>query len=68
MKQALAKAVKDAKTTAETVANAAGVKITTIYQISPSYNYPIPVYRDFAESKMDLLLTSVKRVTRRTYV
>ena len=52
MKEALAKAVKDAKTTAETVANAAGVKITTIYQISPSYNYPIPVYRDFAESKM----------------
>jgi uncharacterized protein YggE len=52
MKQALAKAVKDAKTTAETVANAAGVKITTIYQISPSYNYPVPVYRDFAESKM----------------
>lgn len=52
MKEALAKAVKDAKTTAETVANAAGVKITTIYQISPSYNYPVPVYRDFAESKM----------------
>ena len=51
-KEALAKAVKDAKTTAETVANAAGVKITTIYQISPSYNYPVPVYRDFAESKM----------------
>ena len=52
MKEALAKAVKDAKTTAERVANAAGVKITTIYQISPSYNYPVPVYRDFAESKM----------------
>lgn len=52
MREALAKAVKDAKTTAETVANAAGVKITTIYQISPSYNYPVPVYRDFAESKM----------------
>jgi uncharacterized protein YggE len=52
MKEALAKAVKDARTTAETVANAAGVKITTIYQISPSYNYPVPVYRDFAESKM----------------
>lgn len=52
MREALAKAVQDAKTTAETVANAAGVKITTIYQISPSYNYPVPVYRDFAESKM----------------
>jgi len=52
MREALAKAVNDAKTTAETVANAAGVKITTIYQISPSYNYPVPVYRDYAESKI----------------
>ena len=51
-REALVKAVKDAKTTADTVANAAGVKITTIYQISPSYNYPVPVYRDFAESRM----------------
>lgn len=51
-REALIKAVQDAKTTADTVANAAGVKITTIYQISPSYNYPTPVYRDFAESRM----------------
>lgn len=51
-REALVKAVKDAKATADTVANAAGVKITTIYQISPSYNYPVPVYRDFAESRM----------------
>lgn len=51
-RDALVKAVKDAKTTAQTVANAAGVKITTIYQISPSYNYPTPVYRDYAETRM----------------
>lgn len=51
-RDALVKAVKDAKTTAQTVANAAGVNITTIYQISPSYNYPTPVYRDYAENKM----------------
>ncbi|GJM16292.1 MAG: hypothetical protein DHS20C13_16190 [Thermodesulfobacteriota bacterium] len=51
-REALVKAVKDARATADTVANAAGVQITTIYQISPSYNYPVPVYRDFAESKM----------------
>lgn len=51
-KEALVKAVEDARTTAELLANAAGIKITKIYQISPSYNYPVPVYRDFAESKM----------------
>lgn len=51
-REALVKAVQDAKATADTVANAAGVQITTIYQISPSYNYPVPVYRDFAESRM----------------
>ena len=51
-REALVKAVKDARATADTVANAAGVQITTIYQISPSYNYPVPVYRDFAESKL----------------
>jgi uncharacterized protein YggE len=47
-REALVKAVEDAKTTAETVANASGVKLMKIYQISPSYDYPIPVYRDFA--------------------
>jgi len=51
-REALVKAVKDARATADTVANAAGVKITTIYQISPSYNYPVPVYRDYEVSKM----------------
>ncbi len=51
-REALVKAVKDARATADTVANAAGVQITTIYQISPSYNYPVPVYRDYSESKM----------------
>jgi len=51
-REALVKAVQDAKATANTVANAAGVKITSIYQISPSYIYPVPVYRDFAESRM----------------
>jgi len=47
-REILVKAVQDAKTTAETVANASGVKLMKIYQISPSYDYPIPVYRDFA--------------------
>jgi uncharacterized protein YggE len=47
-REALVKAVGDAKTTAETVTTAAGVQITKIFQISPSYDYPTPVYRDFA--------------------
>ena len=47
-REAMVKAVRDARTTADTVANAAGVKITTIYQISPSYSYPAPVYRDYS--------------------
>ena len=50
-REAMVKAVEDAKATADTVANAAGVKITNIYQISPSYSYPVPVYRDFARGK-----------------
>lgn len=50
-REAMVKAVSDAKATANTVAGAAGVKITTIYQISPSYNYPAPVYRDFSRGK-----------------
>lgn len=50
-KQALTAAVKDAKATAETLASAAGVKITKILQLSPSYDYPVPVYRDYAMSK-----------------
>ena len=47
-KKALAEAVKDAKATAEILAQAAGVKITRILQLSPSYDYPVPVYRDYA--------------------
>ena len=50
-KKALAEAVKDAKATAEILAQAAGVKITRILQLSPSYDYPMPVYRDFAVAK-----------------
>jgi uncharacterized protein YggE len=51
-KQALVKAVQDAKGTAETVAQAAGVKIVKIVRISPSYEVPGPVYRDFVQAKM----------------
>ncbi|HEX3036223.1 MAG TPA: SIMPL domain-containing protein [Thermodesulfobacteriota bacterium] len=47
-RQALVKAVQDAKGTAETVAKAAGVTIARIHRISPSYDVPMPVYRDFA--------------------
>ncbi len=47
-RQALDKAVQDAKETAETVAKAAGVKIARIHRISPSYDVPVPVFRDFA--------------------
>ncbi len=47
-REALVKAVGDAKTTADTVTNAAGVQITKIFQISPSYDYPTPIYGDFA--------------------
>ena len=47
-RQALVKAVQDAKETAETVARAAGVKISRIHRISPSYDIPVPVYRDLA--------------------
>lgn len=50
-REAMVMAVKDARATADTVADAAGVKITTIYQISPSYSYPSPVYRDFSRGK-----------------
>ena len=46
-REALVKAVQDAKTTADTVASAAGVKLSQILQISPSYDYPVPVYRDY---------------------
>jgi hypothetical protein len=51
-KQALAKAVQDAKATAEIVAGASGVKIVRILKISPSYDIPVPVYRDFGAQKL----------------
>jgi uncharacterized protein YggE len=50
-KKALAEAVKDAKATAQILAEAAGVKITRILQLSPSYDFPVPVYRDYAMAK-----------------
>ena len=49
-KQALVKAVQDARETADIVAKAAGVTIVKITQISPSYEIPIPIYREFALS------------------
>jgi uncharacterized protein YggE len=50
-KKALEKAVNDAKATAETLAKAAGVKITKILELSPSYDYPSPAYRDYSLAK-----------------
>lgn len=47
-REALTRAVNDAKATAETLAKAAGVKITKILQLSPSFDYPTPVYRNYA--------------------
>lgn len=44
-RKALAKAVEDAKETARTVAAAAGVELVRIVRINPSYNYPIPVFK-----------------------
>ncbi len=52
-KEALAKAVKDARNTADIVSAAAGVKIVRILNISPSYHYPIPQRRDFAVTSME---------------
>jgi uncharacterized protein YggE len=50
-REALVKAVQDAKETAEIVANAGKVKIVRILRISPSYEVPIPVYREFTLAK-----------------
>lgn len=43
-REALVKAVEDAKRTAETVALASGTNIIKILRINPSYNSPIPYY------------------------
>jgi len=51
-KEALVKAVQDAKGTAEIVANASGVKIVRILKISPSYEVPRPLYREFGAQKL----------------
>ncbi len=51
-REALVQAVEDARATAETVSKAAGVKILRILRISPSYEAPIPVYRDFVQAKV----------------
>lgn len=50
-KETLAKAVKDARSTAEVVAGAAGVKLVRILSISPSYNYPSPIRRNYNMAK-----------------
>lgn len=46
-RRALVEAVQDAKGTADTVARASGVKIVRILKISPSYEVPRPVFREF---------------------
>lgn len=50
-REAIVEAVRDAKATAETLSKAAGVTITKILQLSPSFDYPVPVYRDYALAK-----------------
>ena len=50
-RQALVKAVQDARETADIVSYAAGVSIVKILQISPSYDVPIPIYKDFAVAR-----------------
>jgi uncharacterized protein YggE len=47
-RKALTEAVKDAKATAEALSNAAGVTITKILQLSPTFNYAEPVYREYS--------------------
>ena len=50
-REAIVEAVEDAKATAGTLSKAAGVTITKILQLSPSFDYPVPVYRDYALAK-----------------
>ncbi len=58
-KRALEMAVKDARATAETVAQAAGVKIVKILSIRPTSDIPMPVYRNYeVMSKMALAESS----------
>ena len=51
-RKALRVAIGDAKTTAKVVADAAGVELVQIIQITPSYTYPVPVHRGMMESKV----------------
>lgn len=57
-RQALVKAVEDAKKTADVVANSAGVKVIKILQISPSYHFPVPYRGRFAASAKDTMESS----------
>ena len=50
-REALVKAVKDAKKTAETVAAASGTNIIKILRINPSYNRPVPYRAKAFESR-----------------
>ncbi|MFI5322067.1 MAG: SIMPL domain-containing protein [Thermodesulfobacteriota bacterium] len=50
-RDALKAAVNDAKATAETLSKAAGVSLTKILQLSPTFDYPVPVYRNYALAK-----------------
>jgi len=47
-KQALVKAVDEAREIAKIVANASGVKLVKILRISPSYESPIPLYKELS--------------------
>ncbi len=51
-RQTLVQAVQDARTTADTVARASGVKIVKILRISPSYEVPGPMVRELGFAKM----------------
>ncbi|GIW46856.1 MAG: putative conserved lipoprotein LpqG [Deltaproteobacteria bacterium] len=50
-KQALVKAVNEAREIAEIVASASGVKIVKVLRISPSYESPIPVYKEITPAR-----------------
>jgi uncharacterized protein YggE len=47
-KQALVKAVDEAREIAKIVASASGVKLVKIIRISPSYESPIPLYKELS--------------------
>ncbi len=51
-RQALTQAVQDAKSTADAVAKASGVKIVKILRISPSFEVPRPMVRELGFAKV----------------